>query len=263
MTDSTVHKKSRMALRPWIFLPIIAIVFVAFLLSDGPTRQSAEESRRQQEAGRTATMMAAVKAGESTWIQLQEVDSLVQVMQDPACVAKVESVFLSANLSDKRWQRLREFPRLRELMLYSCEGGDDLLTAISGMDSLEHLSIAKTLVTDRGMQSVASLGHLKQLELDFKSRGVTPEPLRGHPAIEGLVLPTLNEEWLKVLMSLPKLKTLDIVDVEPKPSRQMVAKLSDSLPGVKLREAPPAVSSTPDGSKPASANSGQPQGAGG
>ncbi|MCE9552217.1 MAG: hypothetical protein K8T91_02435 [Planctomycetes bacterium] len=45
-----------------------------------------------------------------------------------------------------------------------------------------------------------------------------------------VTLAELNDEWLDVLKSLPKLKTLDIVDVHPKPNHEKIAKLSKRKP---------------------------------
>ena len=75
------------------------------------------------------------------------------------------SVRENESLYPMRLVHLREFPRLRELVLRGTSVADDQLAHLAGCAELERLDLSNTPVTDAGLVHVAALSKLESLAL--------------------------------------------------------------------------------------------------
>ena len=230
-----------------IVLATLGIACLALVIPDVASmeKQYDEVRRRMARVRQSESMMAELRAGTRTECQFDNLDPLIRISKDGSCNGKVQSVRLSrVDLSDHLWGLLLPaLPSLKDVAIDSCQGADTLLADLRGMDRWEQLSITETAISDEGMKSMASFPRLKKLELGPKCRGVSPEPLRTNATLESLTLATIDDHWIDVLKTLPKLKTLDIEDADSGLTPDIISRLTKALPQVKVHRVAPIRSS--------------------
>jgi hypothetical protein len=197
---------------------MLLLAFIGLLVVLGLTTGE-EESRELDRRTRQAKQIAAIVAGDEVADQLplHDADFVEQIWQEPGCAAKIEGVCISmVDLLDQRWNLLSRFPNLKRIYFYDSRNVDMLLEPMRGKAGIKDLGFCKADLTDAGMRSIVSLPNLKRLHL-FASGRCHPsaELLRGQPSIEELWLegyadPEFAKEWLDVLKSLPRLRSLDL-----------------------------------------------------
>jgi hypothetical protein len=204
--------RPRLALIAWL-LVTVAIALLAGLMVHWVNRRMAEASERQRIEQNAAQIVEIVEKNELVYqLPMHDAGFVEQIMQEPACAALIKGVAIWADdLEDPKWSLLARFPNLKAIMIY--EGKPEpLLASLRGKVRLEKLSLSKVPVTPTTMQFVASCPSLKKLHLFTARWEASPEPLRGHPAIETLWLEGfhLDAEWVEVLQTLPELRELDL-----------------------------------------------------
>lgn len=129
---------------------------------------------RQGKEKWTRRQMAEVKAGETTSISDPVPEVLGEIVQDRECADKITEVWIGestgARISDERFRDLKRLPHLRTVHVWYVgvyKGGTDTLLAnISGMESVEELSLYHSGVTAEGLRYAAGFPRLKQLYVD-------------------------------------------------------------------------------------------------
>ncbi len=165
---------------------------------------------------RMAATVQEVREGRRTSMFRPDPRFLDELFSDPRTAAKLDTLYLYADVSDERLGRLRELPNLKQLH-FSCPGTAELLKRLEGMQSIESVGFEYT-VAPEWLESVATFANLRSLVIDGPVGGVELDALRGHQRIEELYLKDfdLTERRVAVIRSLPRLKTLTIEGYEPK-----------------------------------------------
>ena len=198
-----------------------------------------EVQRSAQE--RLQTALAKFKSETSGTVFITSSEFLEALADDSQCAAKVEGVeIFECDLTDPRWVRIRDFKNLTAITIeYS--HADALFKQIEGgLPCLLSAGIHSGVGAPT-MRFLARCPAVKNVYLRIGS-GVDASPLAGHPAIENLSLDNfaINDDWLKVLKSLPRLRTLDVEADVPegadyqKTCKALETQLQRDLPNCKV-----------------------------
>jgi hypothetical protein len=189
---------------------------------------------------RLQSAVAEFKSGSSRSIILTSCDLVEALAGDPQCAAKVEEVqILERDLTDPSWGRIRDFKNLSAISIEYSDA-DALFEKIDGIPSLRSARIDSGVGAST-MRFLACCLSVKDVYL--RVGGVAdPSPVAGHPAIENLSLDNfaISDEWLKVLKSLPRLRTLDVEADVPegadyaKTCKALETQLQRDLPNCKV-----------------------------
>jgi hypothetical protein len=143
------------------------------------------------------------------------------------------------SVGDEAMQRLRWFPELREVGLWSTEVSDDGLKELERLRKLRHVTLGRNQnISDEGMKSIGRLGQLNSLEI--YGRQVTDEGLKYLGEMKSLTYlhisgANVTDEGLVHLERIGSLRQLILERTGATP--EGVARLRRALPdcGILLR----------------------------
>lgn len=193
--------------KPWlsvaICLPAIIVLAVSLEWLAGETGGQARLKRQ----------IADIKEGKTDWLIDPDPDRLGTVLKDVECSSKVRWVTVTGlNMSDGRFARLREFPRLSIIWLEYGRSADVFLQNMRGMTTLEELSFHHAPFSELGAQHLRSFPRLTRLRID-NAKNATLKNLRGLTQLQLLEIDygDIDDAGLESLADLSQLQTLDLV----------------------------------------------------
>jgi hypothetical protein len=188
---------------------------INYVVIDGWCLQSVARDTIDEGRRLLRVQMDQLTRGEVNCLCQPDPALLDELLADAACAGRVRDVYLSGNVADERFGRLRELPQLSCIVLIMAENAGELLTRLQGMTTIEQVTLAHSTLDRRGLETLRSFPRLKSLSLPIGWDGEKDlEVISNHPAIETLVLShtVVDSDLVAVLQSLPRLRSVTIED---------------------------------------------------
>lgn len=152
---------------------VSAVVVLIAISLYGSYLSSIAESQRKQRA-REVESYQQVKAGESQVMVYRTPEILEMLAADPDCVRSLDSVYLFlCDLSDPRYEVLTKLTNVDDIGIYDCEGIDDFLKHIAGIESLESIYFESIRIEGNMLKRLGAFPNLTRVH--FERRLDVPE----------------------------------------------------------------------------------------
>lgn len=197
-------------------------------------QQWCEGNLQEQRHAALREQIDLIRQGDLDCLVQPDPQFIHEVLDDPACVARIRAVDLAGDLSDERLGRLRELTNLSRLVLLFARRTERLLDRVADIPTVEEVDLIHTHVAKCGIDALMRLPRLKVLSLSAPCIAIGDmEGMRNHPTLEDLLV-THNLHWddslVSLLQSLPRLRKVTITGLEEAP-KALEQSLRRSLPG--------------------------------
>jgi hypothetical protein len=164
-------------MRKVILLGIGAVLVIVGSVVVSHYASIAQLKRDQRE--RWQRQIAAVKSGRSNAV-VEDGELLELLVDDSDCRLAVSSIdFVMADLADSKFQRIREFPKLRKVFFYSCENVEEVLVLGNELNSVEELAFETSHLYDESINAIPTFPNLKVVHFEQIMADETIEKLKG------------------------------------------------------------------------------------
>jgi hypothetical protein len=134
-------------------------------------QKRAEEHRRQVDAERRADFVQRVKDG-NDGSRIFFFDPILpgELASDPQCVANLtRASFFMVDVSDPRFEKVRELVNVRHLHFYDCAGMEVLLKRLAGMPSVETIFFESNKLKPEELDVLATFPNLKSYRMWYEA----------------------------------------------------------------------------------------------
>lgn len=198
----------------WLMVSSLVAV-IAYVIIDGWSLQSVARDTIDEGRRLLRVQMDQLTRGEINCMCQPDPALLDELLADAACAGRVRDIYLSGNVADERFGRLRELPQLSCIVLIMAENADELLVRLQGMATIEQVTLAYSTLDRRGLETLRSFQSLRSLSLPIGRDEVKDlAVISNHPSIETLVLShtVVDSNLVAILQSLPRLRSVTIED---------------------------------------------------